>query len=295
MEPFPREDLLLVLKKLGLSSEERAAYLILHGNYWKGKDRMLPTEVVMTTQIHPSKVYSVMKKLESLDLIDIDRMKNPLEYSVRPWSLWRLFDSRIEKDQHLHEEMEAVISQVAGARNTPKPKWDVYSGDAVVYEKMIPELIAECEKEMIIVGSNLGQTLTPDFLREFVGALDRGVAFYGLLPEDSERRFESFSEGFENAFGIEKFMTAVGKYSGKTLLMRTASLKGVTPFGIFDRAKVGFSITSSSGGRYLVTLVTDGRDVVDEFYALFRSIWDTHAEEFNLVNILGSLQETSRG
>lgn len=286
-----------LLKELGLSSYEQDAYLqILR----RGKTNA--TDLVRSGSVPLGRIYGVLKELTTKGLIDVDRMEVPQIYSSNPpeAALRRLLgmkkealDSKIRADE---QALRTFLSNATQAENlSPKPKWDVYSGDAVVYEKMIPELIAECEKEMIIVGSNLGQTLTPDFLREFVSALDRGVAFYGLLPEDSERRFESFTEGFENAFGIEKFMTAIGKYSGKTLLMRTASLKGVTPFGIFDRAKVGFSITSPSGGRYLVTLVTDGRDVVDEFYALFRSIWDTHAEEFNLVNILGSLQETSRG
>jgi len=286
-----------LLRELGLSSYEQDAYLqILR----RGKTNA--TDLVRAGPVPLGRIYGVLKELATKGLIDVDRMEVPQVYSPNPpeAALRRLLsmkkealDSRIRGDE---EALRDFLSNTTYAYDAdPKPKWDVYSGDAVVYEKMIPDLIAECESEIIIVGSNLGQTLTTDFLRESVGALDRGVTFYGLLPEDSKRTFESFTEGFESAFGIEKFMNAIGRYSGKTMLMRTASLKGVTPFGIFDRAKVGFSITSPSGGRYLVTLVTDGRDVVDEFYTLFRSIWDTHAEEFNLVNILGSLQETSRG
>ena len=66
-------------------------------------------------------------------------------------------------------------------------KWDAYSGDATVYQRMFPDIIAECESQMIIVSSNLGLTLTPDFLRELVGALDRGVNLYCIFPEDTAR------------------------------------------------------------------------------------------------------------
>lgn len=66
------------------------------------------------------------------------------------------------------------------------------------------------------------------------------------------------------------------------MMMGTASFRGVTPFGIFDKAKVGFSITSASGGRNLLTLVADGSDVVDEFYLLYRQIWGA-AKDFNIL------------
>ena len=66
------------------------------------------------------------------------------------------------------------------------------------------------------------------------------------------------------------------------MMMRTASFRGVTPFGIFDKAKEGFSITSASGGRNLLTLVADGSDAVDEFYLLYRQIWG-NAKDFNIL------------
>ncbi len=286
----------LLLRELGLSSYEQDAYIqILR------KGRTNAIDLASAGSVPLGRIYGVLKELSTKGLIDVDKMEVPQIYSPKPAeeALSHLLkikkealDSKIRADE---QALTHFLSTTIQSENSDsKPKWDVYSGDAVVYEKMIPDLIAECKKEMIIVGSNLGQTLTPDFLREFVGALDRGVSFYGLLPDDSERMFETFGEGFESAFGTDKFIKAIGKYSGKTLLMKMSSLKGVTPFGIFDRSKVGFSITSPAGGRYLVTLVTDGRDVVEEFYALFRSIWD-NAEEFNLVNILGNLQQTSRG
>lgn len=158
-------------------------------------------------------------------------------------------------------------------------KWDVYSGDATVYQLMMPELMGECKSQMTVVGNNLSQTLSTDFLRELVGALDRGVKFYGIFPEGSARTLVGFNRSFRREFGIKEFINAIRRFHGKTMFMRAAPLKGVTPFGIFDQKRVGFSITSPSGGMRLLNLVSDERDVIDEFNALFRHIWD-NARDF---------------
>ncbi|MEM3175828.1 MAG: hypothetical protein QXR10_06615, partial [Candidatus Nitrosocaldus sp.] len=43
--------------------------------------------------------------------------------------------------------------------------------------------------------------------------------------------------------------------------------------GIFDAERVGFSVQSPNNSKYIVTLVTDKKDVVDEFYDVFEDLW----------------------
>jgi len=49
----------------------------------------------------------------------------------------------------------------------------------------------------------------------------------------------------------------------------------VTPFGIFDRKRVGFAIPSPLTGEYIVMIDTNKHSVVDEFYIIFENIWKT--------------------
>ena len=112
---------------------------------------------------------------------------------------------------------------------------------------MIPDLIAESENQVIIVGSNLERTLSTNFLTELAKALDRGVTFFVIVPENTTRTMVGFNRSMRREFGIKAFVDAIKRYHNKTMFIRVASLKGVIPFGIFDQKRVGFSITSSSG------------------------------------------------
>ncbi len=96
-----------------------------------------------------------------------------------------------------------------------------------------------------------------------------------------------FNRSLRREFGIKAFVDAIKRYHDKTMFIRVASLKGVIPFGIFDQRRVGFSITSPSGVGHLGSFETDGRDVIDEFNALFREIWD------NARDLVGGQHKTS--
>ena len=122
------------MKELGLSSYEQDAYLqILR----RGKTNA--TDLVRSGSVPLGRIYGVLKELTTKGLIDVDRMEVPQIYSSNPpeAALRRLLgmkkealDSKIRADE---QALKTFLSNATQADEpSPKPKWDVYSGDAVV-------------------------------------------------------------------------------------------------------------------------------------------------------------------
>lgn len=266
-------------KRFGLSSYELKAYLYLI-KVGGGNAR----EINENANIPLTRVYSVMKALEKRVLISTNRLSTPIHYSVKdPESSLRFmlkkYQSELNDDvEKLERRLENVLGDLKFDYELP-PEWSVYHGDDVVYRSLIPSLVAGSNREVLIVGSNITQTMTKEYLEEFRKALDRGVVFKAIGPMDVVSTFTSFFHSFDNVFGLAKLAKIAVEHWGKRFFMRRNSLlEGVTAFGVFDNSKVGFSIVSPLDGRYLVTLVTDAKDIVEDFHGHFHDIWQDSTE-----------------
>jgi len=278
------------LKNLGLSAFEQSAYLylLLRGG-WKSAQ-----EISTNTNVPLTRVYSVLKQLAKKKLININKLSNPIKYCINdPASSLRfLLREHVrnlnDEAEKLDRMLEEFIKDIKFPERPHISNWEVYHGEGIVYKSLIPSLIKASRREVIIVGENVSQTMSKEFLDEFYKATNRGVTFKCLVPPDTKLIPPDPFKILKRGLGLVKLTEITRRYWAKNLFMRQNELNNITPFGIFDISRVGFSITSPVDGRYLVTLVTDAKDVVEDFYKIFQTLWES-STELEVPNILAKI------
>lgn len=278
-----RENINMLTKKLGLSAFESKAY-----SCFFIKARCLTAkEVSKYTGIPLGRVYDVMSSLESKGLIRVDRLSNPIRYILNnpKQSLTILLNRKKEKMLRELEEDESLIEELSmyydvelsNDNDDKNAEWHIYDVTYTTsfYDSILPSMIRCSSREVIIVGNNLIGTLSSNFLKEVIRGINRSVRFMGVTSIDSVKAFLALSsdEMLEKKSSIVKILQACNG-SNMVEIKANANLN-VTPFGIFDRTRVGFAIPSPLTGEYIVMIDTNKRSVVDEFYTIFEDIWKT--------------------
>lgn len=278
-----RENINMLTKKLGLAAFESKAY-----SCFFIKARCLTAkEVSRYTGIPLGRVYDVMSSLESKGLIRVDRLSNPIRYILNnpKQSLTILLNKKKEKMLRELEEDESLIEELSmyydvelsNDNDDKNAEWHIYDVTYTTsfYDSILPAMIRCSSREVIIVGNNLIGTLSSNFLKEVIRGINRSVRFMGVTSIDSIKAFLALSsdEMLEKKSSIVKILQAC---NGSNMVEIKASANlNVTPFGIFDRTRVGFAIPSPLTGEYIVMIDTNKRSVVDEFYTIFEDIWKT--------------------
>ncbi len=272
-----RDNLYLLTKKLGLSAFESKAYICFFtmGNGLSAKDISKSTGIPLT------RVYDVMKALEEKCLVTKNKLSKPVKYYLNDpaYSLTLLLN---KKKMQINEEI-AMLEQwveemkritIDTANSTNYSGWVLYDSEQEVYENLIPALISNANEEVIIVGRNIINTINERFIDEVIKDIERGVVFKSIITLDSLDSLLTFDgeEAIEKKALLLKLFRACNMYSD-LVSIRASDLINVTPFGIFDREKVGFSVQSPKKSMYIVTLVTDKKVIVDEFYGIFEDLW----------------------
>ena len=284
-----------ILEKLGLSSFERRAYLFLLET-----GSATAFEIGSKTSIPLGRIYTVMKQLETKELIKTDRLNNPKIYVLNDptLSLRNLVDHVVKGYLKNMKHIDVSIASFLGSYDrlrtrSPQPMWDVYHSADTVYQKAIPRLLEGSKEEVLIIGLSVSQIMTPEFLVEFEKALMRGVTFNGLVPPRSKGLFTEHSDFIDRVFGMARLANIVSTHWGKNFTIRKKSLGDVTPFVIFDKSKVAFDITSPKNGRYLLTLVTNAKRIVDDYTETFADLWDS-SEDTDLLKLFANLLDRSK-
>jgi sugar-specific transcriptional regulator TrmB len=278
-----RENINMLTKKLGLSAFESKAY-----SCFFIKARCLTAkEVSRYTGIPLGRVYDVMSSLESKGLIRVDRLSNPIRYILNnpKQSLTILLNRKKEKMLRELEEDESLIEELSmyydvelsNDNDDKNAEWHIYDVTYTTsfYDSILPAMIRYSSREVIIVGNNLIGTLSSNFLKEIIRGINRSVRFMGVTSIDSVKTFLALSsdEMLEKKSSIVKILQAC---NGSNMVeIKVSTNLNVTPFGIFDRTRVGFAIPSPLTGEYIVMIDTNKRSVVDEFYTIFEDIWKT--------------------
>ncbi len=278
-----RENINMLTKKLGLAAFESKAY-----SCFFIKARCLTAkEVSRYTGIPLGRVYDVMSSLESKGLIRVDRLSNPIRYILNnpKQSLTILLNKKKEKMLRELEEDESLIEELSmyydvelsNDNDDKNAEWHIYDVTYTTsfYDSILPAMIRCSSREVIIVSNNLIGTLSSNFLKEVIRGINRSVRFMGVTSIDSIKAFLALSsdEMLEKKSSIVKILQAC---NGSNMVEIKASANlNVTPFGIFDRTRVGFAIPSPLTGEYIVMIDTNKRSVVDEFYTIFEDIWKT--------------------
>jgi sugar-specific transcriptional regulator TrmB len=278
-----RENIHMLTKKLGLSAFESKAY-----SCFFIKARCLTAkEVSRYTGIPLGRVYDVMSSLESKGLIRVDRLSNPIRYILNnpKQSLTILLNRKKEKMLRELEEDESLIEELSmyydvelsNDNDDKNAEWHIYDVTYTTsfYDSILPSMIRCSSREVIIVGNNLIGTLSSNFLKEVIRGINRSVRFMGVTSIDSVKAFLALSsdEMLEKKSSIVKILQAC---NGSNMVeIKVSTNLNVTPFGIFDRTRVGFAIPSPLTGEYIVMIDTNKRSVVDEFYTIFEDIWKT--------------------
>jgi sugar-specific transcriptional regulator TrmB len=273
----------MLTKKLGLSAFESKAY-----SCFFIKARCLTAkEVSRYTGIPLGRVYDVMSSLESKGLIRVDRLSNPIRYILNnpKQSLTILLNRKKEKMLRELEEDESLIEELSmyydvelsNDNDDKNAEWHIYDVTYTTsfYDSILPSMIRCSSREVIIVGNNLIGTLSSNFLKEVIRGINRSVRFMGVTSIDSVKAFLALSsdEMLEKKSSIVKILQAC---NGSNMVeIKVSTNLNVTPFGIFDRTRVGFAIPSPLTGEYIVMIDTNKRSVVDEFYTIFEDIWKT--------------------
>jgi sugar-specific transcriptional regulator TrmB len=273
----------MLTKKLGLSAFESKAY-----SCFFIKARCLTAkEVSKYTGIPLGRVYDVMSSLESKGLIRVDRLSNPIRYILNnpKQSLTILLNRKKEKMLRELEEDESLIEELSmyydvelsNDNDDKNAEWHIYDVTYTTsfYDSILPSMIRCSSREVIIVGNNLIGTLSSNFLKEVIRGINRSVRFMGVTSIDSVKAFLALSsdEMLEKKSSIVKILQAC---NGSNMVeIKVSTNLNVTPFGIFDRTRVGFAIPSPLTGEYIVMIDTNKRSVVDEFYTIFEDIWKT--------------------
>lgn len=276
--PIARDNLYLLTKKLGLSAFESKAYICFFemGNGLSAKDISKSTGIPLT------RVYDVMKALEEKCLVRQDRLNKPVKYYLNDpaYSLMLLLN---KKKMQINEEIAMLESWVEelkrlsmkdAANASVYSEWMLYDSEKDVYENLIPTLIRDASREVIIVGRNIINTINERFVEETIKGIERGIIFKTIITIDSLDSVLTYNgeEAIEKKALLIKLLQTCNMYSD-LVYVRASDLINVVPFGIFDAERVGFSVQSPKNSKYIVTLVTDKKDVVDEFYDVFEDLW----------------------
>lgn len=277
--PIGRENLYLLTKELGLSSFESKAYICFFtmGNGLTAKDISRCAGIPLT------RVYDVMNSLERKCLVRRDRLSKPVRYFLNDpaYSLMLLLEKKkmqvneeIAMLEQWVEEIKRLSVNYADSAMNVYPEWALYDSEQDVYESLIPSLIRSASREVIIVGRNVISTINRRFVDETIKGIERGVAFKTVITLDSLDSLLTFDgdKAIEKKTMLMKLLQVCNMYTD-LVSVRTSDLINVVPFGLFDGERVGFSIQSPKNSRYIVTLVTDKKNVVDEFYEIFEDIW----------------------
>ncbi|MCS7140731.1 MAG: hypothetical protein NZ888_00910 [Candidatus Nitrosocaldus sp.] len=277
--PIARDNLYLLTKKLGLSSFESKAYICFFtlGNGLSAKDISKSTGIPLT------RVYDVMKSLEEKALVTKNKLSKPVKYYLNDpaYSLMLLLNSyrtSLENEMTMLEQQIEYFTKLYKERcmdsGLSYSAWTLHDSEEAIYTHVIPSLIRASSSEVIIVGRNIVETLNRRMVEESIAALERGVQFRGLTTIDALDSLMALNsdEAMESKIMILRLIQA-GSVSGR-ISLRISDLLNVTPFGIFDRERVGFTVQSPKTGRYVVHLLTDKKDVVAEFYDTFEDIWN---------------------
>ncbi len=282
-----REKINILTKKLGLSAFESKAYSC----FFIKARRLTAKEVSRYTGIPLGRIYDVMSSLESKGLIRADRLSNPIRYILNnpKQNLTILLNRKkesmlreLQEDESLIEELSMYYDVVLSNDNNDDNKneyaeWHIYDVTYATsfYDNILPAMLRCSSREVIIVGNNLIGTLSPNFLKEVIRGINRGVRFMGVTSLDSVKTFLALSndEMLEKKSSIVKIIQAC---NGSNMVeIKVSTNLNVTPFGIFDRERVGFAIPSPLTGEYIVMIDTNKHSVVDEFYTIFNNIWKT--------------------
>lgn len=274
-----RDNLYLLTKKLGLSAFESKAYICFFalGNGLSAKDISKSTGIPLT------RVYDVMKSLEEKSLVTKNKMSKPVRYYLNDpaYSLMLLLNKKkmqineeISMLEQWVEEMKRLSIKDTSSAVNIYSEWALYDSEQVVYESLIPALIKDANSEVIIVGRNVISTINERFVDEAIKGIERGVAFKTIITLDSLDSLLTFNgeEAVEKKTMLLKLFQVCNMYSD-LVSVRASDLINIVPFGIFDREKVGFSVQSPKNSKYIVTLVTDKKAIVDEFCEIFDDLW----------------------
>ncbi len=285
------ENISVLTKKLGLSSFEAKAYACL----FIKTGGLTAKEVAKYANIPLGRVYDVMNSLESKRLIRVDRLSNPIKYYLNdPKSLRMLLDKKREVLLKELEAYESLIEEICMHYNelsincsNKYAEWHIYdiTDTKAFYDSILPAMIRHTNKEVMIVGNNLLSTLSKNFFYEVIKGINRNVRFMGITSYNSIDAFLKLSndELLERKSTIVKIIQSC---NGSNMLeIRVNDNLNVTPFGVFDRKRVGFAVPSPLTGEYIVMIDTDKGSVVDEFYAIFKNMWNT-AEYLDLTALL---------
>lgn len=287
-----RENISVLTKKLGLSSFEAKAYSCFFINV----GGLTAKEIAKYANIPLGRVYDVMNSLESKRLIRVDRLSNPIKYYLNDpkQSLTMLLYKKRETimnelvaDESLIEEIYTYYNELSINSSNEHAEWHIYdiADTKAFYDNILPTMIRNASKEVMIVGNNLLSTLSKNFLTEVIKGINRNIRFMGITSYDSIDAFLKLNndELLENKSKIVKIIQTC---NGSNMLeIRVSSNLNVTPFGVFDRKRVGFAVPSPLTGEYIVMIDTDKDSVVGEFYTIFKNIWNT-AEYLDLTTLL---------
>lgn len=287
-----RENISVLTKKLGLSSFEAKAYSCFFINV----GGLTAKEIAKYANIPLGRVYDVMNSLESKRLIRVDRLSNPIKYYLNDpkQSLTMLLYKKRETimnelvaDESLIEEIYTYYNELSINSSNEHAEWHIYdiADTKAFYDNILPTMIRNVSKEVMIVGNNLLSTLSKNFLTEVIKGINRNIRFMGITSYDSIDAFLKLNndELLENKSKIVKIIQTC---NGSNMLeIRVSSNLNVTPFGVFDRKRVGFAVPSPLTGEYIVMIDTDKDSVVGEFYTIFKNIWNT-AEYLDLTTLL---------
>lgn len=280
LDSIARDNLYLLTKKLGLSAFESKAYICFFevGNGLSAKDINKCTGIPLT------RVYDVMKSLEEKCLVRQNKLNKPVRYYLNDpaYSLMLLLNKKkmqineeIAMLESWVEEMKRLsINDADSAATNIYSEWTLYDSEQDVYESIIPALIRDASKEVIIVGRNIINTINERFVEEVIKGIERGITFKIITTIDSLDSLLIYNgeDAIEKKAMLIKLLQTCNMYSDLAYI-RTNDLINVVPFGIFDVEKVGFSVQSPKNRKYIVTLVTDKKAIVDEFYDIFEDFW----------------------
>jgi sugar-specific transcriptional regulator TrmB len=283
-----------ILEQLGLSSFERKAYLFL-----LEIGTATAFEISSKAGVPLGRVYTVMKQLYTKGLIKTDRLSNPKLYLLNDpmMALRNLVDGVVKGYLQDMKSIDASIGRFLESYDklltrSPQPMWDVYHSEDVVYHKAIPRLLEGSKEEVLIVGQNLTEIMTPEFLVEFEKALARGVIFRGIVQPRSKALFTKHSDLVDSVYGVARLANVVSNHWGKRFEVKKKNFEGITPFIICDKLKVAFFIISPRNGKYLLTLVTNAKRVVGDYTETFQDLW-VSSENADVLKLFANLLRRS--
>jgi sugar-specific transcriptional regulator TrmB len=294
-----RDNITILTKELGLSSFESKAYacFFFDGSILTAKD------IANNSKIPLARVYEVLNSLEEKGLIKIDRLSNPIRYILNnPKRSLTLILNR-QKEAMLKEmnEKESIIEELdryyKSNRSADKNvEWNIYDIEDIdrFYNNVMPMLIKTATKEVIIVGKNLIDTLNENFLTEVRDVISKGVRLRAVTTQDSIKALLDADEDYvlQRKMMIAKILQSCDDNSD-AIELRISGKMDTVPFGIVDMERVSFAVPSPLTNKYIVMIDTNKKSVVNEFYAIFNSMW-SNTEPLDLFGLLDTLSDHIR-